>query len=88
MVKQAFPAAPSPTSPDLTIDIEKGQMYAVINSRNGKTLREKRLEKGLTQKELSTMVGCSKPMISQVETGRIRAGFDLAVKIYIALEYA
>ncbi|MDD2427585.1 MAG: helix-turn-helix transcriptional regulator [Eubacteriales bacterium] len=49
-------------------------------------LKEARSEKGLTQTELSKMVGVSRNTISSIETGQYNPNAKLALIICIALD--
>lgn len=44
-------------------------------------LKELRIEKGYTSKMIADMLGISKPFYSQIENGRRRLSYDMAVKI-------
>lgn len=48
-------------------------------------LREARLSHNLTLEQLGQMVGRSKQYLNQVEKGRIRLSYELAVKLAEAL---
>jgi len=48
-----------------------------MNSR----LKEIRMKNSLTSKNMADMLGISKPFYSQIENGRRRLSYDMAVKI-------
>ena len=50
-------------------------------------LRNKRLEKQLTQAQLAKMVGADATMISKIEVGERRPSVELAKKIAAALGF-
>lgn len=51
-----------------------------------KMLRQRRKERGLTMKQLGTLVGVSEAAISNYETGKRQADFETLLKIGDALE--
>lgn len=53
--------------------------------RQGRQLRARRLEAGLTQVQLAEIVGCSNRIISRLERGEIRLRDDLGRRIDQAL---
>lgn len=52
----------------------------------GKTLRVRRINKGITQAELSKQTGISVPNISQMENGRRTIGANVARKLASSLD--
>lgn len=58
-------------------------MVVPMKSRKkiGKTLREARLEKGVTQKELAKEAGLSRASIINIELGRVLPKYDHMVRI-------
>ncbi|WOV93009.1 MAG: CBS domain-containing protein [Candidatus Nitrosoabyssus spongiisocia] len=50
-----------------------------------KLIKQMRIKLGITQKALSDMVGISKSMMNQIETGRFSTGYDTAKKIFDCL---
>ena len=57
--------------------------YASIGNR----IRIARLEKGLTQAELSEAAGCSNNYMSHIETGQTKVSLKILLRISHALEY-
>jgi len=51
----------------------------------GKTLKVRRMNKGITQAELSRQTGISIPNISQMENGKRAIGANVARKLAVAL---
>lgn len=51
-----------------------------------KNVRELRLKLGLTQRQLAKLAGVSQSMIAKIEANRVSPSFDVAVKIFRALE--
>ncbi|WP_313150730.1 helix-turn-helix domain-containing protein [Lysinibacillus capsici] len=45
-----------------------------------------RKSKGLTQAQLGEIVGCSASMISAIESGRVKPGLEVSMKLEMALE--
>ena len=61
--------------------------YALIDARNfSGSLRHKRLEKGLKQKELAKLLGVHKNKVYEWENGRGFPSVDLLLKIYEILD--
>ena len=55
-----------------------------LNLKN--SLKEARVERGLSQQELATMVGVSRNTISSIETGQFNPTAKLALILCIALD--
>lgn len=52
----------------------------------GQRIRELRIQKGLTQSELSAMVDCSNNHLSHIETAQCKVSLNMILKIAYALE--
>lgn len=57
----------------------------MMDIKKRENLKTKRLEKGLTQDQLSKIVGVSKEQIKSLEYGRVNPSFNLMIKICTAL---
>lgn len=52
----------------------------------GQRIRKRRIEKGLTQAELSAMVDCSNNHLSHIETAQCKVSLSMLLKLSYALE--
>ena len=52
----------------------------------GNVLREARLKRGLTQKQLGSLIGRSKQTVSNIELGAVGMSLDMAINVAAALE--
>lgn len=52
----------------------------------GKRIKSARLEKGLKQTELGSMVGCSNNHMSHIEVGQTKVSLPLLLKLSLALD--
>lgn len=69
-------------------NIDDSEWYKKINAEwhIGKTLKCRRINKGLTQKQLSEMTGIAVPNISKMEKGSRNIGANTARKLAAVLE--
>lgn len=52
----------------------------------GSTIRQLRVEKGLTQREFAPMAGTNQSYLWEIETGRVSVGIDVLCRIADALD--
>jgi transcriptional regulator with XRE-family HTH domain len=60
--------------------------YSLISSRLGKQIREKRINRGLTQVQLAELAGLTRQKVIAVEKGTLTVGMIAFARVLAALD--